>query len=94
MHRFLNLLLSIITSSLHGKYQIEITRGKSDSINGFNCKNVTGAQVNLNGTCVCTNYSTILSNEYGRLKCENLEETCSSKIINFSLLINGVYYFT
>ena len=94
MHRFLNLLLSIITSSLHGKNQIEITRGKSDSISGFNCKNITGAQVNSNGTCVCTNDYTILSNEYGRLKCENPEETFSRKIINFSLLINGVYYFT
>ena len=94
MHRFLNFLLSIITFSLHGKHhlqQIEITRNEIDSINGLNCMKIKGAKVNSNGTCACTNVSTILSDKNRRLKCENLEETFPSKIINFFLLINGVY---
>ena len=95
MHRFLNLLLNIITFSLHGKHhlqQIVINRHKIDSIDGFNCTKIKGAQVNTSGTCVCTNGSTILSDKGGRLECYKiLEDTFSSKIINFSLLINGVY---
>ena len=79
---------------MHGKHhlqQIEITRHNSDSINGFNCTKITGAQVNSNGACSCRSDGTILSDENGRLKCENLEDIYQSKIINFSLLINGVY---
>ena len=94
MHRFLNLLLNIITFSLYGKHhlqQIEITRHKSDSINGFNCTKITGAQANSNGACACKNAGTILSDKNGRLKCENLDNIFPSKIIDFSLLINGVY---
>ena len=88
MHRFLNLLLSIITLSLHGKHhlqQIEITRDDRDSINGFNCTKITGALVTSNGACVCArqNATTILPDKNGRLKCENLERTFPSKIINF-----------
>ena len=94
MHRFLNLLLSMITFSLQGKHhlqQIEIIRHDNDKINGFNCTEIIGAQVNSNGSCECTNGSTILSDTNGRLKCENLEDPFPSKIINFSLFINGVY---
>lgn len=98
MHRFLNLLLSIITLSLHGKHhlqQIKITRDEIDSINGFNCTNIIGAQVNSNGTCACTSATTILSDENGRLKCENLvEDTFPSKFINFSCqLMKGTSAF-
>ena len=97
MHRFLNLLLSIITFSLQGKHhlqQIEIIRHESDSINGFNCTKIIGTQVNSNGTCTCANASTILSDKNGRLKCADLDDTFPSKIINFSLLfINGVYKY-
>ena len=79
---------------MYGKHhlqQIEITRHKSDSINGFNCTTITGAQVNSNGACACKNAGTILSDKNGRLKCENLDNIFPSKIIDFSLLINGVY---
>ena len=94
MHRFLNLLLNIITFSLQGKHhlqQIEIIRHERDSINGFNCTKIKGAQVNASGTCVCKNRNTILSDESGGLECyENIEDKFQSKIINFSPLIHGV----
>ena len=86
MHRFLNLLLSIITFSLHGKHnlqQTEITRDASNSVNGFNCTKTIGVQVNSNETCVCTNATNILSDGDGRVNCENLEDKFTSKIINF-----------
>ena len=91
MHRFLNLLLNIITFSLQGKHhlhQIVINRHKIDSIDGFNCTKIKGAQVNTSGTCVCTNGSTILSQKGGGLECyKNLEDQLQSKILIFPCLL-------
>ena len=98
MHRFLNLLLNIITFSLYGKHhlqQIVINRHQTDSIDGLNCTEIKGAQVNTSGTCVCLNGHIISPVEGGRLECyENLDAIFPSKITNFFLIVTGVHYLT